>query len=180
MRRGIGLNALLFLLIASSAGARDVRYHITEFDPTVSELREALGLDIYSFRIMVEKFDKFKISLRELPKQDAEPIILFQETFIVADTPRDNAVHLLFSFLKPDNTIGSALRSNLADMNLKVSATGCSPKTVTKSVTVPMAKENKKVEKSSSEGVFHRVSKEKEAGEASDYPRAELVIERIK
>jgi hypothetical protein len=180
MYRDISLTALLCLLIVSDSPARDVRYHITEFDPTMSELREAMGLDIYSFRIMVEKFDKFKISLREFAKQDAEPIILFQETFIVADTPRDNAVHLVFSFLKPDNTIGSALQSNLAQMNVKVSAIGCSPKTVTKSAIVPMAKEIKKVVRGSTEGVFLRIVKDKEGGEASDYPRADLVIERIK
>ena len=180
MCRGVRLSALLCLLIVSTAGARDVAYHITEFDPTESDLRDALGLDIYSFRIKVEKFDKFKISLREFPKQGAEPTILFEETFIVAETPRQNDVHLIFSFLKLDNTIGSALQSNLAEMNLKVSATGCSPKTVTRGVAIPMAKETKKVVRSSSEGVFLRVAKDKEGGEASDYPRADLVVERVK
>jgi hypothetical protein len=171
--------AFLVMCVASGASAADDALRPREFQVTAGELAEAMGLDIYSYALKADKGDKFKISLREISKQDAEPAVLFSQSFTVAAQPRDGDIRLLISFLKSDNTIGSALRSNLPEMKLTLSASTCSPRTVTKTTSVPLKDiGNKKVERGSG-AAFLSIEKAND-GDAMAYPMAELIIEREK
>jgi hypothetical protein len=174
MRLQAALTALLaFSTVLVNA---DEPFRLHQSVVTVPELQDALGLDIYSFHTKAKKGDKFKIVLREFAKQDAEPVVLFKESFVVGKLRDNESLHLIFSFLKPDNTIGSALGSNLPTMNLKLSAADCKPSLVTKNIAVPMAGVADKDVRGLSGNVFLKITNPR--GDTAVYPYAELVIER--
>jgi len=181
-RQQLTVATLICFSVVLEANAADETLRPREFAVTASELKEAMGLDIYSYAVSVQKGDKFSVMLREFPKQGAEPTILFRGSFNVSTAPRDNDVKLLFSFLKPDNTIGSALQSNLPEMNFKILATNCTPGNVAKRIAVPLADANDKVVKRWSEGAgaLLRITNHGAGGDSSAFPYAELVLEREK
>jgi hypothetical protein len=167
------LLAFMAVLLFSTAVANaEDAFRPREYQPDVAELRDVLGLDVYKFVIKSKTGDKFKIVLREVPKLDAEPVVLFKESFVVG-TLRDDDIAVTFSFLKLDNTLGSALGSNLPTMNLKLSGRGFTPGNIAKTRPVPLAGMADKEIRNGQGNVFLKIKSPREV-----YPYAELVIER--
>ena len=101
-------------------------YQLRESSVNISDLREALGLDIYKFEIVIPAGEKFEVVLYEQDAADIEPRDINRFRFqrdAIATTER---VTLRLTCTRADGRLGTALGGiSEEDMMLHIDCTGC-------------------------------------------------------
>lgn len=128
---------LAALGFTSTAFAQNSAVNVRRFAISkADELRELLGLDLYKYVFLQEKNATFDLVLKEYQNADQEPRELFRHKFTAREA---GDVSLTVSFLKRDNTIGSALLSDHKEVAFRVNAEGCDQGGLATNVRLPMA-----------------------------------------
>ena len=87
-------------------------------------------------------------------------------------------MHVLVGFLKSDDAFGSARRSNKVEMNLNLHCSGCKPRSIVKSIKVPLPDIKARQVRRGSTNVLIKVTTTADDGRHADYPYAEMTIEK--
>jgi hypothetical protein len=92
-------------------------------DPTVRDLLEVTGLNVFKFRLEMKKGERFRLMLQEFPARGQGPRHLHHFDYAVDQ----EAPELRVSFLRRDGKLGGVLLSPDKEAEYRVSCPGCKP-----------------------------------------------------
>ena len=100
------------------------------------DLAQVTGVNVYKFRVAMPRGQRFRVALREVRAEGAEPRVLHQQPFVKGS---DEPVTVRVGFLRADRKLAGFLLSEEKEAEYRVDCSGCTPGGFATVVPLPLA-----------------------------------------